>query len=175
MREFLDGLDTAAPPVPRTRRCLAALGPKMLELSAGRSLGAHTYFAPVDHTRAARELVGETPILAPELACVLDGDVESARATARAYAAMYLGLRNYTNNRLNHGFSAQDIADGGSDRLIDAIIPHGGAAEIAAAACRHLSAGADHVCLQTVGVDGIPRSQWTAIASALGADDVHRT
>ncbi len=98
MRAFLDGLDTAPASVPRTRRCLAALGPRMLELSAERSLGAHTYFVPVDHTRAARELLGETPILAPELACVLDGDVESARAKARAYAALYLGLRNYTNN-----------------------------------------------------------------------------
>ena len=99
---------------------------------------------------------------------MLDDDVESARARARAYAAMYLGLRNYTNNLLNHGFSEQDIADGGSDRLIDAIVPHGGAEEIAAAARQHLSAGADHVCLQAVGVEGIPRSEWTALASALG-------
>ncbi len=140
----------------------------MLELSAERSLGAHTYFVPVDHTRAARELLGETPILAPELACVLDDDVGSARAKARAYAALYLGLRNYTNNLLNHGFSKQDIADGGSDRLIDAIVPHGVADEIAAAARRHTAAGADHVCLQTVGLAGIPRSEWTALASALG-------
>ena len=167
MQAFLDGLDSATAPVPRTRRCLAALGPKMLELSAERSLGAHTYFVPLDHTRAARELLGETPSLAPELACVLDDDVDSARAKARAYAALYLGLRNYTNNLLNHGFSQQDIADGGSDRLIDAIIPHGGAREIAAAAREHLDAGADHVCLQTVGVTGTPRSQWTALASAL--------
>ncbi|MGH2886536.1 MAG: TIGR03620 family F420-dependent LLM class oxidoreductase, partial [Solirubrobacteraceae bacterium] len=148
MQAFLDGLDTATDPVPRTRRCLAALGPKMLELSAERSLGAHTYFIPLDHTRAAREQLGETAILAPELACVIDDDVESARAKARSYAAMYLGLRNYTNNLLNHGFSRQDAADGGSDRLIDAIIPHGGADEIATAARRHLTSGADHVCLQ---------------------------
>ena len=167
MQSFLDGLDTATVPVPRPRRCLAALGPKMLELSAIRSLGAHTYFVPVEHTRSARAGLGETAILAPELAYVLDDDVESARAKARAYAAMYLGLRNYTTNLLNCGFNEQDIADRGSDRLIDAIIPHGGAEEIAAAARRHLSAGADHVCLQTVGVEGIPRSQWTALASAL--------
>src|SRR5207244_433697 len=104
-----------------------------------------------------RERLRETPILAPELACVLDDDVGSARATARAYAALYLGLRNYTNNLLNHGFSEQDIADEGSDRLIDEIVPHGGADDIAAAARRHMSAGADHVCLQAVGVAGIPR------------------
>jgi probable F420-dependent oxidoreductase len=175
MQAFLDGLDAATAPVPRTRRCLAALGPRMLKLSAERSLGAHTYFVPVAHTRAARERLGETPILAPELACVLDDDVESARAEARAYAALYLQLRNYTNNLLKHGFGKQDIANGGSDRLIDAIIPHGGADEIAAAARQHLSAGADHVCLQTVGVEGIPRSEWTALASALGTGHQHGT
>ena len=174
MHAFLDGLDTAPAPVPRTRRCLAALGPKMLDLSADRSLGAHTYFVPVDHTRAARELLGQRPVLAPELACVLDNDVESARAKARAYAALYLGLRNYTNNLLNHGFTEQDIADEGSDRLIDAIIPHGRADEIAAASRQHLSAGADHVCLQTVGVAGIPRSEWTVLASALGIANQQR-
>ena len=168
MRAFLDGLDTAAAPVPRTRRCLAALGPKMLGLSAERSLGAHTYFVPIEHTRAVRELIGQTPVLAPELACVLDDDVESSRSKARAYAALYLGLRNYTNNLLNHGFSQFDIADGGSDRLIDAIIPHGSADQIAAAAREHRNAGADHVCLQTVGVAGVPRSEWTMLASALG-------
>ena len=168
MQAFLDGLDTAETSVPRGRRCLAALGPKMLQLSAERSLGAHTYFVPAEHTQAARKLLGETPILAPELACVLDDDVESARAKARNYAALYLGLRNYTNNLLNHGFSQRDIDDGGSDRLIDTIIPHGGAGPISEAARQHLSAGADHVCLQTVGVTGIPRSEWTALATALG-------
>jgi probable F420-dependent oxidoreductase len=169
MRAFLDGLDHAEAPVPRTRRCLAALGPKMLDVSAERSLGAHPYFVPVDHTRAARRRLGETPLLAPELACVLDSDAEAARAKARAYASLYLGLSNYTNNLLRHGFSQQDIAGGGSDRLIDAVIPHGSAEEIAAVARQHLAAGADHVCLQTAGVAGIPRSEWTALASALAS------
>ena len=168
MQAFLDGLDTNNAPVPQTRRCLAALGPKMLALSAERSLGAHTYFVPVDHTRVARKSLGETSILAPELACVLDDDTVSARAKARTYAELYLGLRNYTNNLLNHGFSEQDIADGGSDRLIDAIVPHGSANEIAAAAREHIDAGADHVCLQAVGVAGVPRSEWAALATALG-------
>ncbi len=168
MQAFLDGLDSATTPVPQMRRCLAALGPKMLELSARRSLGTHSYFVPVEHTRAARELIGEAALLAPELACVLDADVESARVTARAYASLYLGLRNYTNNLRGHGFTASDISDGGSDRLIDAIVPHGTADDIAAAAREHIAAGADHVCLQTAGVAGIPRSEWTALASALG-------
>lgn len=168
MGEFLDGLDAARAPVPRDRRCLAALGPRMLELSAERALGSHTYFVPVTHTRAARELLGRGALLAPELACVVDDDAESGRAKARAYAELYLGLRNYTRNLLDFGFTDGDIADGGSDRLIDAVVPQGTAERIAAVAREHLSAGADHVCLQTAGVTGIPRSEWTALAAALG-------
>ena len=167
MRAFLDGLDSADPPLPREGRVLAALRPKMLELAKERARGAHPYFVPVEHTRAARARLGEGALLAPELACVLDPDTERARATARKYAATYLGLRNYTSNLLKHGFTEQDIADGGSDRLIDALVPHGTAQEIAAVARAHLDAGADHVCLQPVGVSGIPHREWTALASAL--------
>lgn len=168
MREFLDGLDAARDPVPRDRRCLAALGPKMLELSAERALGSHTYFVPVAHTRAARERLGPSALLAPELACVVDDDAESGRARARAYAELYLGLGNYTRNLLDYGFGDHDLADGGSDRLIDAVIPHGDADHIAAVAHEHLRAGANHVCLQVADVSGIPRSEWTALAVALG-------
>jgi probable F420-dependent oxidoreductase len=168
MRAFLDGLDAADAPIARERRCLGALGPKMLELSAARALGAHPYFVPVAHTRAARERLGESALLAPELACVVDENAESARATARAYAKLYLGLGNYTRNVLRHGFSEEDVADGGSDRLIDSVVPHGSADDIATAARQHRDAGADHVCLQTVGVSGVPRSEWTALAGALG-------
>jgi probable F420-dependent oxidoreductase len=167
MRAFLDGLDQADSPLPRDARCLAALGPKMLDLCRRRSLGAHTYFVPVDHTRAAREFLGEGALLAPELACVVDSDTERARAKARRYAQLYLGLRNYTSNLVRNGFTENDIADGGSDRLIDAVIPHGTAQEIAAVARAHLDAGADHVCLQPVGGSGIPREEWTSLASAL--------
>ena len=168
MGEFLDGLDAARAPVPRDRRCLAALGPRMLELSAERAVGSHTYFVSVTHTRAARELLGHGALLAPELACVVDDDAESGRAKARAYAELYLGLRNYTRNLLDFGFTDGDVADGGSDRLIDAVVPQGTAERIAAVAREHLSAGADHVCLQTAGVTGIARSEWTALAAALG-------
>jgi probable F420-dependent oxidoreductase len=167
MRRFFEGLDGAATPVPRDARCVAALGPKMLDLCAERSLGTLTYFTPVEHTRFARERVGEHALVATELACVLDTDDDRARATAREYAELYLGLRNYTSNLLRFGFTEQDIAGGGSDRLIDAIIPHGTAEEIAAVVREHLDAGADHVCLQTVGITGIPREQWTGLAAAL--------
>jgi probable F420-dependent oxidoreductase len=166
-REYLDGLDSAQRPVPPDTRCLAALGPKNLDLSRDRSLGTHPYFTPVEHTRFARERVGPGKLVAPELACVLDTDTERARATARQYAKLYLGLSNYTNNLLRFDFTEADIADGGSDRLIDAVVPHGSAEEIAAAAREHIDAGADHVCLQTVGVQGVPVEQWTELASAL--------
>jgi probable F420-dependent oxidoreductase len=139
----------------------------MLELSAERSRGAIPYFTPVAHTRFARERVGENALVAPELACVIDSDTTRARATARRYAELYLGLRNYTSNLLRFDFTDEDIARGGSDRLIDAVVPHGMAEEIAAVARAHLDAGADHVCLQPVGVGGIPRQEWTSLAAAL--------
>jgi probable F420-dependent oxidoreductase len=168
MSGFLDGLDSAQRPVGPGERCLAALGPKMLDLSRERAAGTHTYFVSPEHTRFARERVGSDRLVAPEMACVLDTDVERARAKAREYAKLYLGLSNYTNNLLRFGFTESDIADGGSDRLIDVIVPHGTAEEIAAAAREHLDAGADHVCLQTVGVTGVPVDEWTALAAALG-------
>jgi probable F420-dependent oxidoreductase len=165
-REFLDGLDAAEQPVTRSERCLAALRPKMLKLSAERSLGAHTYFVPVEHTRAVREQFGEGVLIATELACVVETDQDRAREAARKYAKLYLGLRNYTSNLLRFGFSEADIGEGGSDRLIDAVVPHGTAEEIITVARAHLDAGADHVCFQPVGGTGIPREAWSALAAA---------
>jgi probable F420-dependent oxidoreductase len=167
MRDFFDGLDGAPTPVPRDERCMAALGLKMLELSAERSLGTLTYFVSVEHTRFARESIGETALIATELACVVDADADRARAKARGYASRYLGLSNYTNNLRKFGFTDEDIGDGGSDRLIDAVIPHGTGEEIAAVAHQHLNAGANHVCLQPIGVNGVPREEWTALSAAL--------
>jgi probable F420-dependent oxidoreductase len=167
MGDFLDGLDAAPEPVPVGERCLAALGPRMLELSAERSRGTIPYFTSVEHTQFARERVGKSALVAPELACVLDADETRARAKARRYAELYLGLRNYTNNLLRFDFTQEDLAGGGSDRLIDAVIPHGTVEQIAAVVRAHLDAGADHVCLQPVGVSGMPREEWAALASAL--------
>jgi probable F420-dependent oxidoreductase len=165
---FLDGIDAAADPIPTDRRIIAALGPKMLDASRRRSLGTIPYFSSVDHTRFARETVGAEALVIPEIACVIDEDVERARATAREYAAMYLGLSNYTNALLDHGFEQADIENGGSDRLIDHVIPHGSAADIAAAARAHVDAGADHVALQSLGAPGVPAAEWQALAAALG-------
>jgi probable F420-dependent oxidoreductase len=166
MRAFFDGLD-AAEPVPRDERVAAALGPKMLELAAQRSLGTHTYFVTADHTRFARERVGPDALVAPELAVVVETDDEAARKAAREYAALYLARRNYTTNLLRFGFTERDIADGGSDRLIDAVIPHGSPEDIAAAVRAHLDAGADHVALQPLGHRPAPVGDYEALAAAL--------
>lgn len=166
-RRFLDALDAAPTPLAAEQRVLAALGPRMLDLSAERSLGTHPYFVSVQHTRYARERLGAGPLIAVEVACVVDPDAQRGRATAREYAAMYLGLSNYTSNLLRFDFSESDLADGGSDRLIDAVVPHGRAEEVAEVVHAHLEAGADHVCLQALGEAGVPRDAWTALARAL--------
>ena len=167
MRGFLDGLDQAEPPLPAGRRCLAALAPRMLALSAERSLGAIPYFVPPAHTAAARDLLGSGPLLAPEVAFVLDEDEHRARTTARNYAQLYLGLSNYADNLLRHGFDEADVAGSGSDTLIDAVIPHGTTASVAAAVQAHFDAGADHVAVQALGEPGIPRESWAALAAAI--------
>ncbi len=168
MQGFLDGLDAAQPAVPRERRILAALGPKMLECSAARSLGAHPYFSPVEHTRFARERIGSAGLLAPELAVVIDEQPERARSKAREYASFYLQLTNYAANLRRLGWGDADLAGGGSDALLDAVVPQGSAAAAAAAARAHVEAGADHVCVQTVAVQGLPEAEWTQLAEALG-------
>ena len=167
MRAFLDGLDASGDPPPVDQRCLAALGPKMLDLAGERTAGTHPYFVSVEHTRFARERLGPGKLVAPEVACVLETDAVRARAVAREYAKLYLGLRNYTQNLLEFGFSEADLSHEGSDRLIDAVIPHGSAERIAEVVHAHLEAGADHVCLQPLGEEGIPRESWAALAKVL--------
>ena len=167
MRAFLDGLDAAPEPIPADRRCIASLGPKSLEMSAARSLGTIPYFVPVEHTVATRAALGPGVLIAPELAVAVDSDPGRGLAKSREYASRYLGLKNYTNNLLRHGFHERDIADGGSDRLIHEVVPHGTAEQVTDIARAHLDAGADHVALQAVGETGVPREQWTALAAAM--------
>ncbi|WP_300612667.1 TIGR03620 family F420-dependent LLM class oxidoreductase [Trebonia sp.] len=147
MAQFLDEL----PPL-RAPLVLAALGPKMLELSRDRALGAHPYFTPPEHTAFARSVLGPEPLLVPELAVCLAAGADG-RAAARAYAKYYLVLPNYTGNLRRFGFGDEDLADGGSDRLISAIVPSGPEA-IRARVREHFDAGADHVLLQPVGEAG---------------------
>jgi probable F420-dependent oxidoreductase len=167
MSAFFDGLDAAPAAVAQDERVAAALGPKMLDLAARRSLGTHTYFITPEHTRFARERVGPDALVAPELAVVVEPDDEAARAVAREYAGPYLGRSNYTNNLLRFGFTERDVADGGSDRLIDAVVPHGSAQSVAEALRAHLDAGADHVALQPLGHGGAPVADYEALAKAL--------
>jgi probable F420-dependent oxidoreductase len=167
MRAYLDALDAQPAPVPRGERVLAALGPKMLDLARERTAGAHPYFVPVAHTRFARERLGEGPLLAPEQAVVLERDRDRAAAVAREHVARYLELPNYTNNLLRHGLTDDDLRDGGSDRLLDAIVAMGDVEAIAERVRAHREAGADHVCLQVLGAGPLPMEQWRELAAGL--------
>jgi probable F420-dependent oxidoreductase len=167
MTAFFDGLDAGPEPVPTDRRAGAALGSKMLDLVAERALGAHTYFVPPEHTRLAREQLGPDALIATEVAVVVETDDDAAREAARAYAELYLGASNYRRNLRRLGFTDADIDGGGSDRLIDAVIPHGSADAIADVVRAHLDAGADHVCVQPVGHGHAPMADYRALAAAL--------
>jgi probable F420-dependent oxidoreductase len=167
MTAFFDGLDAAPEPVAREQRIAAALGEKMLALAFERSLGAHTYFVPPEHTRLAREQLGPDALIATEVAVVVETDDDTARAAARAYARLYLGARNYRRNLKRLGYTDADIDRGGSDRLIDTVIPHGTPEEIAQAVRAHLGAGADHVCVQPVGHGDAPMDDYRGLAAAL--------
>ncbi len=155
MRAFLDGLEAAG--MPRDHMCLAALGPKMLELSAARTAGAHPYMVTASHTRFARESLGPSALLAPELGVVLETDPAKARAIARGMVEHYARLPNYANNWRRDGFTDAEIA-GTDDRLIDAIIAWGDLAAIKARVDEYFAAGADHVCIQAIGAGGMMTS-----------------
>jgi probable F420-dependent oxidoreductase len=175
MRAYLDAMDAAMyvaaePPEP-TRRVLAALGPKMLALAAERADGAHPYFVTPEHTARAREVLGREPVLATEQAAVLETDPAEARRVAREHMAIYLGLPNYVNNLKRLGFTDDDIAAGGSDRLADAIVAWGDVNAVRARVRAHHDAGADHVCVQVLAHDfgGLPLREWRELAPALVA------
>jgi probable F420-dependent oxidoreductase len=137
MVEYLDALDATEPTVPKHRRVLAALGPRMLELAGARAAGAHPYFAPVEHTAYARQVLGNGPLLAPEVSVVLEQDPAEARALARSFTSQYLALPNYTNNLRSFGFGDEDFADHGSDRLVDAVVAWGNLRRIASRVREH--------------------------------------
>lgn len=169
MRDYLDALDAAPSPVPAGQRILAALGPRMLELSAQRSLGAHPYLVDAAHTAVAREALGPEAVLAPELKVVLDTDPGRARATARAHLASYLQLPNYTRNLLRTGYTESDVAENGSDRLVDGVVACGDVDVAVSRAQDHIDAGADHVCVQVLTPDRreVPFAAWRELAPAL--------
>jgi probable F420-dependent oxidoreductase len=168
MASFLDGLDTAPTPVAPSKRVLAALGPKMLELARTRTAGAHPYNVTPEHTALAREAIGPSGLVVPEQAVALTTDADLARTLGRDHLAHYLVLPNYTNNLRRLGFDDADFAAGGSDRLIDALVGWGNESAIESRVRQHRDAGANHVCIQVLSPDGLfPRRDWRELAPAL--------
>jgi probable F420-dependent oxidoreductase len=148
LNDYLDKLDEHG--VPRDRRVVAALGPKVLKLSADRSAGAHPYLTTPEHSAEAREVLGTEAFLAPEHKVVPTTDVEKARATGRKALEIYLNLTNYLNSWKRLGFTDEDVAKPGGDRLVDAVVAYGTSDAIAARLKEHLTAGADHVAVQVL-------------------------
>jgi probable F420-dependent oxidoreductase len=170
MVAYLDELDAATPPVPKERRVLAALGPRMLRLAAERAAGAHPYLVTPEHTRRAREILGPGPLLAPEQKVVLETDPRRAREIGRAVVARYLQLPNYTNNLRWLGFTDEDLAGEGSDALVEALVAWGTPEDIEARVREHHAAGADHVAVQVLSnpdAAGLPHEQWRLLAPVL--------
>jgi probable F420-dependent oxidoreductase len=168
LQRYLDVLDGAEVPV--ERRVLAALGPRVLRLAAERAAGAHPYFTPPDHTRQARAILGPDRVLAPEQKAVFGSDPDAAREVARQALAMYLRLANYVNNWRRLGFTDEDFANGGSLRLLDALVAHGDPATVAARIREHRAAGADHVAVQLLVPPGTdPLDGYGELARALTA------
>ncbi|KUI46785.1 LLM class F420-dependent oxidoreductase [Mycobacterium sp. GA-1199] len=168
-RKYLDAIDATPQPVPVANRVLAALGPKMLELAATRARGAHPYLVTPDHTRYAREQLGEGPLLLPEQTVLLTTDRDEARSVGTDWLRSYLALPNYRNNLLRTGFTEEDV-ETVSDRLFDAIIASGDEQTVLSRVQQHLDAGADHVCVQVLTADprAFPRDQWRRLSGALG-------
>lgn len=173
MRRYLDAMDSAPfmayPPSTQPRRILAALAPKMLQLAAERTMGSHPYFVPPEHTAVARQALGAGTLLCPEQAVVFDTNPDTARTVARGHMAIYLGLPNYANNLKRLGYTDDDLANGGSDRLVDAIVAWGDIDAIVARIRAHHDAGADHVCVQVLDPDprALPMPQWRELAQAV--------
>lgn len=166
MGRYLDVLDERGVPV--GARVLSALGPKMLALSAERAAGTHPYLTVPSQTAQMREALGPGALVAPEQTVVLDDDDDAARAAARQFLSRYLRLDNYTRTMHRGGFTEADTALPGSDRLVDAIVVHGGAPAVAAGVRAHLDASADHVCVQVVPASGDVAGALEALAGALG-------
>ena len=158
MRAYLDAMEQAVYQGTRPKETapivLAALRPRMLGVARERAQGAHPYLVPPEHTARAREILGEGPWLCPEQKVLRETDPSKARAVSRQALGMYMALPNYQNNLRWLGFGDADFADGGSDRLLDALVAWGDERAIAERIRAHHDAGADHVCIQTLRPDG---------------------
>jgi probable F420-dependent oxidoreductase len=166
LNEYLDKLDEYD--VPKERRVVAALGPRVLKLSAQRSAGAHPYLTTPEHTAQARELIGPSAFLAPEHKVVLTTDAEKARAIGRKALDIYFSLANYVSNWKRLGFSDEDVARPGSDELIDAFVAYGTTEDVARRLTQHIDAGANHVAIQVLGGPDRLIPTLTELAGPLG-------
>jgi probable F420-dependent oxidoreductase len=166
---FLDALESAPTPVPREATVLAAISPKMLEIARTRTAGAHPFNVTPEHTALIRQALGPSALLMPEQMVAVTTDADQAHAIARETVSYYLQFTNYTNNLRHVGFSDDDFADGGSDRVLDALVAWGSSDDIAGRVRQHRDAGADHVCVQVLGDPSHLRTHWRALAPALTA------
>lgn len=169
IRAYLDALASGPNPVPRRDLFLGALGPRMLRLSAERTAGAHPYLVTPEHTRQARKVMGPDALLAPEQHAVLDTDPVRARSLARQWMKVYLGLPNYIANFHRMGFGEGDLAHGGSDRIVDALVAWGDPHQVVQRVQQHLDAGANHVAVQVLVPDRMtfPKDAWRTLAAVL--------
>lgn len=173
MRRYLDGIDkapfSAVRPTSPAKYVLAALRTKMLRLAGERTEGAHPYFITPEHTAQARETLGDTPLLCPEQAVVIESDPDRAREIGRAHTSTYLALPNYRNALLDLGFDESEMDDGGTDAVVDALVAWGDLDAIRDRVRQHLDAGADHVAVQALPAEkrGVPDAQWRELAPAL--------
>jgi probable F420-dependent oxidoreductase len=165
MNAYLDQLDQAPTPVPSGERVMAALGPKMIELAGQRTHGIHPFMVTPEYSAAAREQLGHSALIAPYQAVVLEADPLKARAAARGFLGVFLGMDHYARNLLRQGFAEDDLAGGGSDRLIDSVVAWGDVETIGKRVRAHHQAGADHVCLHVVGSNSdMPLREWRELA-----------
>jgi probable F420-dependent oxidoreductase len=148
MGPYLDQLGSG---IPRSRLLLGALGPRMVDLAVARTSGWHPFLVTPAYVARERARVGTGPIIAPHQAVILDSDPQAARAAARDEIGMFIGFPSYRNNLKRLGYGDDDLVPGGSDRLIDALVAHGTADDIARRVREHLDAGADHVALHVIG------------------------
>jgi probable F420-dependent oxidoreductase len=165
MGAYLDVLDQTPSSVPQDERVMAALGPKMTQLAGQRTAGVHPFMVTPEYSAAARKQLGPGPLLAPYQAVVVESDPGKARAAARDFLGIFLTMEHYARNLLRQGFTVDDLADGGSDRLIDSVVAWGDVDDIGTRVAAHHAAGADHVCLHVVGSDSaMPLRQWRELA-----------
>jgi probable F420-dependent oxidoreductase len=172
---YIDELERHAPAATAPARVVAALAPRMVQLARERTLGVHPYMVPVSHTAQVRAALGDGPLVLTEQSVVIGTDLDGLRASARLDLALYLTLPNYVRTWGRLGYGADDLAGGGSDRLVDALYALGTVEQIGERVREHIAAGADHICLRVVtnapmtgAGETLPRAAWRELSALVG-------